>query len=438
MASDESLKGHNLSAVYLPPLPKYKKVLGKALAKTRPDDLYPLGFKRTYMVSWSRSSKQKIPIDAVKKACELLSIGFFEIINGELLCSSTGNCLTFKNKVTPKIAYLLGLIATDGHIRSSRPGISVDQNDREMLEKISKLFMNEFGIQGNMRQSHNAYKLEFGSSPLKYILCEIFELPAGVKSYSVRMPPKIRSSNHKIKTAFLAGCIDGDGSISTTNHWKGFSYPRLTFKCGSKNLVTDLTDFLKELDMTFSLTLERNKSFSTKEFTGHHCYGFEVRNRNDFNTIVSELLTFLLTRKKERVIQLVRQPDYIFKCRIEKNETTSEVLKHSAIKLGSYQKLADHINNRIGKKKFSPGMIKQYSCLKTPHRPSLGILFYACDLLGLNVLDIVGEKFAFLISHLLPLPSFSGYQPKSPSPLPYSKQASDKECLLEEDKTSNP
>lgn len=116
---------------------------------------------------------------------------------------------------SPELAYVVGLIATDGYLSSDKRHISFTSKDKAQVFLFKKLLKlsNVIGRKGREREREKKYYVvQFGS----------------VQFYSFLL--SIGLSNKKSKTIkslaipdeyfwdFLRGCLDGDGNINEFSH----------------------------------------------------------------------------------------------------------------------------------------------------------------------------------------------------------------------------
>lgn len=121
-------------------------------------------------------------------------------------------------EVDEEIAWLLGFFVAEGWAGSreggerqrSNPGISISNNDPELLEKARKIMLRHFGIQGRIWPDGEKLQKLLPSRRMKWLgwfLRENCYLPDGQK----RIPKFVLNAQGKAKTAFLRGYNDGDG-----------------------------------------------------------------------------------------------------------------------------------------------------------------------------------------------------------------------------------
>lgn len=118
---------------------------------------------------------------------------------------------------SPEIAYLVGLIATDGTLRSNRKQIKIASSSRSFLEEISKVIIDFTGRTINIDHStkyfngkkYDCYAIAFTSYPFYDFCLTIGLTPA--KTYSLS---KLKIPDEYFHD-FLRGVIDGDGNYNS-------------------------------------------------------------------------------------------------------------------------------------------------------------------------------------------------------------------------------
>jgi len=114
-------------------------------------------------------------------------------------------------------SYLVGLILSDGHIhyKPRERFIQICNTDEKILSNAMSLFIKK-GFKPSLYESNTGSRAKTITVRNKE-LCEFFieiGIPPGNKTKTVEIPQKIQSASSKNVLAFLAGVIDGDGSVS--------------------------------------------------------------------------------------------------------------------------------------------------------------------------------------------------------------------------------
>jgi len=141
---------------------------------------------------------------------------------------------------SPEMAYVLGLIITDGCI--SRTGrVSLSMNDNELLEKVKKVMGSEHKIEPSKHQK-GLYYFHFAREKLVEDLRKFGIFPR--KSLTVKFPDVPQD----FLTHFIRGVFDGDGTVYFDK--RGRNYPiRTGLYSGSKDFIEKLEDNLTKLGL---------------------------------------------------------------------------------------------------------------------------------------------------------------------------------------------
>lgn len=146
----------------------------------------------------------------------------------------------FFSKWSPEMAYVLGLIATDGCI--SRSGaVSLCVNDKELLEKVRLVMGSEHIIKSHKHQEA-LYGFRFTRKKLTADLKKLGILPK--KSLTIGFP----DVPDAFLVDFIRGVFDGDGSVFFEK--RSLKLPlRASFISGSKDFIETLESKLMALGM---------------------------------------------------------------------------------------------------------------------------------------------------------------------------------------------
>ena len=147
---------------------------------------------------------------------------------------------------SPKFAYVIGILATDGNLSPDGRHISITSKDRDLILQIKKALniKNKIGKKSRgLEKTKKYFVLQFGDKNFYEYLMSIGITPAKSKTISNLAVPK------KYFYDFLRGCIDGDGNISIANHPESNKKQlRLRLASASKNFLF----WIKTMIMTTS------------------------------------------------------------------------------------------------------------------------------------------------------------------------------------------
>lgn len=117
------------------------------------------------------------------------------------------NCLPFKKyKWTPELAYIVGLISTDGCLSSDGRHITFTSCDKQLIETFEKILKSNNKIG---KTKTRAFHIQFSDVQFYKWLLSIGLTPAKSHTIEKIFIPK------KFFRDFLRGHLDGDGSITT-------------------------------------------------------------------------------------------------------------------------------------------------------------------------------------------------------------------------------
>jgi len=195
--------------------------------------------------------------------------------------------LKLPEEMTPKLAYICGILAGDGSIYKREikhdyiiKCVGNPKDEKELyFEVIEPIFRELFGLQLKIKyhDSNTTFGFAIYSKTLFRYLTEIIELPSGKKYDSLKIPPKFDDEN-KLLINFIRGVFDTDGCISFKRRKKDKPYyPVISLSSKSKRFTTELASKLKELG--FKIT----ELYDYKVIDKRTEQGFTIINRIDMN-----------------------------------------------------------------------------------------------------------------------------------------------------------
>jgi len=114
-----------------------------------------------------------------------------------------------------ELAYVVGIITTDGNLSPDGRHINITSKDEEMVQTVKKLLRldNKIGKKARGYSTDKKYFVfQFGDINFYEFLLSIGLMPAKSKILKAVDIPSLFFRD------FLRGCIDGDGSISISRH----------------------------------------------------------------------------------------------------------------------------------------------------------------------------------------------------------------------------
>lgn len=234
-------------------------------------DGMPIKLKKASSKDWfiGRSS---IPLMAIKQLaqfdCQKELNEIYEI--AEYFCSTTGKVFCIPKQLDEDLAYLVGAILGDGHLRLKNLEIYFSQKEEKDVKKFQEKYNRVFCTDATCKKrtpknKGTEFYLKQSCKPIVRFLERFFEIPRGKKSHIIKVPEVIKNSEKRIKLAFLEGVFDTDGCIRK----KGF---RLT--TASLEFRNDLCVLLKSLGEKGYVDEWINKKYHKKY------YGLQYSVRN--------------------------------------------------------------------------------------------------------------------------------------------------------------
>ncbi len=124
--------------------------------------------------------------------------------------------LGFDRTWTADLAYVVGIIATDGNLSPDKRHISITSKDKEIITSVKRILglQNKIGMKarGGALHEKKYFVLQFGNMNMYEFLEDIGLTRKKSKTLSSLDVPK------SFFRDFLRGCIDGDGSITVSKH----------------------------------------------------------------------------------------------------------------------------------------------------------------------------------------------------------------------------
>lgn len=123
---------------------------------------------------------------------------------------------------SPEKAYWIGFLFTDGSVdapsgnKSARIRISLQVNDKEILDKLKETLCIESKLIYDKRDNKHTYSLEFMDNQIYYDLNQYGIIPN--KTYKTQSLPFDKIPEEYI-SAFLLGLFDGDGCLTYSKNY---------------------------------------------------------------------------------------------------------------------------------------------------------------------------------------------------------------------------
>ncbi|MEW6294777.1 MAG: ATPase, T2SS/T4P/T4SS family [Candidatus Diapherotrites archaeon] len=145
--------------------------------------------------------------------------GFLEQVHcsecekGDYIASINSICLRGE-KQDEEMAYAVGLILGDGHLRGDR--IEFVNNEIKLHKKFNEIIEKEFHarIKTSRKKNENTFRSLINSVELSRKLNSTYEIPFGNKTRIFNVPKIIEKSGNNVVSSFLRGLFDCEGSVS--------------------------------------------------------------------------------------------------------------------------------------------------------------------------------------------------------------------------------
>ena len=197
----------------------------------------------------------------------------------------------FFSNWSPEMAYVLGLIITDGCI-SKTGTVSLNMNDRELLEKVKETMGSAHKIIPSKHQK-GLYYYHFSRKGMIKDLEKLCVVPR--KSLIVKFPDVPQA----YLPDFIRGVFDGDGSVFFEKR-SGFVTLRTNFVSGSKDFIEGLEKCLGSLGMP-TRTIYRQKTQNAWSYKFVYCHRDSIKL---FNILYKNAKNKLfLERKYKRFLE---------------------------------------------------------------------------------------------------------------------------------------
>ncbi len=209
--------------------------------------------------------------------------------------------------MNPELAEICGIIAGDGHLsryispKRTHYKISIfghREDDREYFSYVQKLFFRNLGKELRLKERENHIELRVNS---KKIL-EKFEnigIPVGNKSGIVKIPESIKKDLN-LSLNFIRGVADTDFSLIFRKRKTIKSWPRITADIKSKQLIYDICEILRIVDIKVAGPYTRNRVRNESPYTA---YQIDINGHENFQKWM-KLIGF---RNKKHRIKIGRE-----------------------------------------------------------------------------------------------------------------------------------
>lgn len=153
--------------------------------------------------------------------------------------SARGETFRLPIVLTEDLAYLLGVIAGDGHLNEHNV-VLVDYSP-EQMKLLKSLTQKLLGITGKITGENNIWLLHINNKWFVRLVHFLTDQPIGGKKYSKLREPLLLKNRKKLRKAYWSGVMDADGS------YKG----RICFTSVAKPYINDFCRLLQEKEICY-------------------------------------------------------------------------------------------------------------------------------------------------------------------------------------------
>jgi intein/homing endonuclease len=112
-----------------------------------------------------------------------------------------------------------------------------------------------FGLRGYSYKKDNTLRLTFHSKLLHEFLVTRLGMPAGKKSYTVKIPEEMLGKYAKHLPALIRGIYNTDGCVFFDRRYNPH-YPRVYLKMINRRLIAQVYDVLESLHLNPTITID--------------------------------------------------------------------------------------------------------------------------------------------------------------------------------------
>ncbi len=246
--------------------------------------------------------------------------------------SRSGNITVLPKTVNSDMAWLMGMLATDGNVQRTSDYAGYGSwkcrwfnSNPTILAKIERIISGynlNFYKEAVNDSINPTYAIEV-SSPL---LCEVarrFKIHSGNKSLTLKFPYWILNASENVRGSYIAGLFDGDGSYDTN---KGI----IRFGSGSARFRNGVNRLLR----TFGLlsVLDREKQTGKGEFKPNQEFFYTLRLAGKLHYNKYCRLFSKYSCKQLKIVDIINEFNYLIS-----NEVTDHVKSVRVVKLNTLQ-----------------------------------------------------------------------------------------------------
>jgi intein/homing endonuclease len=195
------------------------------------------------MLYYYCEEKRNIDISVIKKISDYYQVIVIDDSESVEISTHGHNAAKIPIEVSPILAYLIGILAGDGHI-SRRGDISIVNNSHQYLKNtVAPIFQKIFQIETGIIKTRNYYELYVSNKVVNHYLSKYVGLPQGKKTGKLRVPSVIDCKEKKRE--FISGVFETDGGI-TFDKYGRYS---ILISSSTPEFLLQLQNILKEFEI---------------------------------------------------------------------------------------------------------------------------------------------------------------------------------------------
>ncbi|MCD6414414.1 MAG: hypothetical protein J7L23_02180 [Candidatus Diapherotrites archaeon] len=233
------------------------EIVRKNYRKLKVQQLIPQEFGITTPVFYEyKNGRKRVPIQTVRHLIEIwarycnktnkeLQIKWLEVFEGDFRLSTHSKHQKTKlpQDVTPKLAYLMGWMIGDGHLKKMHNYlVKISEKSVDQLTLVLKpLFEEIFGVDAPIfRRYMGGYALQIGSKPIYRFMKNVLHIRVG------EIPTMVWKWGPELKRYLLVGIFDSEGYVGSGSN------RQVSISQADKTFLVKLIYLFGELDITFT------------------------------------------------------------------------------------------------------------------------------------------------------------------------------------------
>jgi len=362
-----------------------------------------IGYSRTSLNGWlNLKSVRKPPITAFIKACQLLNIDLWDVLDGVKLYGKTSkNFIVFKKNISSEIDDLRIWIFTEGTLQINRELLQIRQNEDGInaLHKIAEILTKNFEI--NLKslkivedQKHQL-KLIVQSPSLRQIFYLRYGIPLGYKVYSEPSKDLFTFTNREEGIKKLTRFLETEGCFSFYNKKDHYNMT-ISFGCRNESMRDNFFILLSKLGY-------KPKKYQNNENNGAITYSVGLFGFRQLTKICYEILPYmwhygkLLSCFRIGDKQILLDPNFLCRLRLNLDSKIQSLICESIKCSGDVEKLANYL--RMVSEEFdisiSEGLI--YHWYRGTSKIPIFVILKMCELMKEDYLEFLPDYVSILL-----------------------------------------